>query len=311
MRYSFARFKIISIFSTLVFLFSGMAHLCFASEISVRKAENTEARKVIKRSIKPVYRTQKSVTIKQPPQRLEPEEYIEYDVEVSEPIPIRQAYKVAPTVSCAIPVSVTKEDIQFFVEELKYGETIEEIDCAAQVLGSGSVRRFINDPIIDNVYNALINAFREYDADEILLRKIVESLGKLGKDEAGSNLVSYLSYGEYHSVKSAIIRVLGNLEYSGAVHNLIRILQSNGHRELRIHSATSLGKIGDSAAVYPLISALNDKDRDIKKAAIGALGALGPQEAKYQLKNILNYDNDLELREEAARALRKIEDNRN
>ena len=94
------------------------------------------------------------------------------------------------------------------------------------------------------------------------------------------------------------------------MHHLIRILQSNSNRDLRIHSATSLGKIGDNAAVYPLISALNDKDRDIRKAAIGALSNLGPQEAKYQLMNILNYDDDLELREEAARALRTIENSR-
>jgi hypothetical protein len=310
MRHSFSLLKILSICSASVLLFSGMVHLCAAAEIGVRKAEKIEAGKVIKRSIRPIHRTQKSVTVKPPPLRLEPEEYIEYEVEAAEPVPIRRAYKAVPAVSCAIPASITKEDVLFYVEDLKYGETIDEVECAAQVLGSRSVRRYINDPVMDNVYNALINAFREYD-DELLLRKIVESLGKLGNDEAGSIIVSYLSNGDYHSVKSVIIRALGSLQYSGAVHHLVRILQSNSHRDLRMHSATSLGKIGDNAAVYPLISALNDKDRDIRKAAIGALGVLGPQEAKSPLTSILNYDDDLELREEAARALRRIEDSRN
>lgn len=309
MRFYFFLIKTFSIISTILILVAGMGYEGLASETNIIKSGNIEEKKVIKRKIRPAYKTQKSVTVKQLPQKLE-EEYIEaprYKLKVSEPIPLKRVYN--PASLCAIPVSLTKEDIHYYVEDLKYGETIDEIDCAAQVLGSRSVRRFINDPIIDNVYNALINAFREYD-DEILLKKIVESLGKLGKDEAGSILVSYLSYGEYNSVKSACIRALGNLKYSGAVHHLIRILQSNSYRNLRIQSASALGQIRDKAAVYPLISALNDKDRSLRKVAIGALGNIGSQEAKYQLMHILNYDTDLELREDAAQALRKIENYR-
>ena len=163
-----------------------------------------------------------------------------------------------------------------------------------------------NDPIINDIYNALVVAFREND-DELLLREIVQTLGKLGKEEAGNIFVNYLSYGEYDSVRSTIIRSLGRLKYRGAVYHLIRILQTDNNRELRIHSASALGMIGDSLATYPLMSALNDNDRDVRKEAISSLGNIGSQEAKPPLTNILNYNDDLELREEAARALRKIE----
>ena len=59
--------------------------------------------------------------------------------------------------------------------------------------------------------------------------------------------------------------------------------------------------------LYALLSALNSNERGVRKEAIEALGKIGSPEAKYPILNILNNESDLELREAAAGALRKIE----
>ena len=314
-RLSFPIVKIFAILATALILSLAMGYDCHA-EISQEKPVSPEVRRVPeKKTIKRAFRVKKAVIpvkVKPAPQpTLKIEEAIEapkYEVEISEAAPIRREYRPLRRAPHAIPLRLTREDIRYYLETLKYGETIDDMEHAVQALGSSSMRGYINanDPIINDIYNALVLAFGEND-DEILLREIVQTLGKLGKEEAGNIFVNYLSYGEYDSVKSTIIRSLGRLKYRGAVYHLIRILQTDNNRELRVHSASALGMIGDSLATYPLISALNDNDRDVRKAAINALGNIGAQEAKPPLTSILNYDNDLELREEAARALRKIE----
>lgn len=303
-------YKAFILFSIILFFVTASGFDCIASEESnVISGNTTDVRKIGRQSVKRAIRIKKRhpVVAKEAAIKMNESDAIEvpqYEVEISGPVPIKREYRAVR----AIPVQLTKEDVRYYLEELKYGETFDDMVSAAAALGSRGMMRFSNDPIMKDVSNALITVFKEYD-DELLLKEIASTLGKLGIEEAGSVLVNYLSSGDNNRVKSAVIRSLGRLEHRNATGILIRILQYDDDRELRIHSAAALGMIKDTSASYPLISALNDKDRDVRKEAIGALGNIGSQEAKPPLTSILNYDKDLELREEAARALRKIEDN--
>lgn len=205
-----------------------------------------------------------------------------------------------------MPMSLSEEEINNYIQMLKSGQTIEDREHAANVLGSRAAWRYKNDPIIHNVYNALAGAFRE-NTDESFLRSAAFALGGLGMEEAGTVLVNYLSYGSSNNVKYAVVGSLGRLQYKGAVNNIISLLLYDNDTELKARSAEALGKIGDNSANYALLSALNNNDRWVRREAIDALGNIGSPEAKYPILNILNNETDLELREAAARALRKID----
>jgi hypothetical protein len=255
----------------------------------------------------------------QPQQRIRAKRYIEAPQQVApEPIQLepQQIYIVPePVMLKSLKVfqrahlmlmSLSEEEINHYIQTLKSGQTIEDREHAANVLGSRAVWRYKNDPIIHDIYNALAGAFRE-NTDETLLRSAAFALGALGMEEAGTVLVNYLSYGNSNNVKYAVVSSLGRLQYRGAVNNMISLLLYDNDTELKARSAEALGMIGDSSANYALLSALNNNDRWVRREAIDALGNIGSPEAKYPILNILNNESDLELREAAARALRKIE----
>lgn len=227
---------------------------------------------------------------------------------MSEPVPIDPNKRRGERpIAVALPMDLTPEEIYDYIQVLKYGETLEDRAYAAKVLGSGTRNyRRTNDPLIDDVYNALVTAFRE-NTDETLVADIAWAFGGLGKYQAGELLVNYLVNNTNKTVKNSVILSLGRLRYREAVNNLIQILLYNSDSELRGRAADALGMIGDNSAEYALIQALNEQDHFIKKQAIEALGKIGSSKAKYLLLNILNRDNDLALREEAARALQGLE----
>jgi len=67
-----------------------------------------------------------------------------------------------------------------------------------------------------------------------------------------------------------------------------------------------LGKIGDSRAVEPLITALKDKNSDVRKIAAYVLGKIGDNRAVEPLTDTLKKDKDHRVRKAAKKALEKI-----
>jgi hypothetical protein len=207
-----------------------------------------------------------------------------------------------------LPLHLTPEELNGYIQTLRYGQTFSDKANAAKVLGGRAVREYISagSPVIDEIYDGLTAAFRE-NSDEETLVNIATSLGGLRKYEAGNLLVYYLGNSTNNNVKSAIILSLGRLQYKEAVNNLMQILQYNSEPMLKAQAAEALGMIGDKSTSYALLSALNDQDNKTKRNAIAALGMIGSADAKYPLLNILNQEGDLAVREEAARALQNIE----
>ena len=316
-RLTFPMVKLFAIFSAVLLLSLSMGYDSRA-EVTQEKVVSPRVRPApVKRVITRVHSNVRRLDAKpptQPPRKSE--EPIEYEVEVSEYVPKERRITIERKISAApvylapasMSVTLTREEIQGYIEDLKYGETIDDKINAARALGGGAVRQYIhnNDTVIDEVYNALAAAFRQNN-DERLLKNIAVSFTHLGKEEAGNILFNYLITNNNSSIKMTIIRSLGRLKYRGAVSTLTSKLRSDNDPDIRAQSAAALGMIGDRSAGYALITALNDDDYYVAKAAIEALGKIGSTEAKYPLMNILNHDEDLELREAAARALRKIE----
>lgn len=309
--------KMLIIFSTMLTCADGTGFYCFAIEEKEKTAEAvTQAPEPVKR-VYPSEGTIKAVRVKPAPRpQLKSEDAAKVQPEIKvEPVPLNQEnisispIEVKPLprliITQPLPVSLSKDEINKYIQTLKSGQTIKEKEYAANVLGSRAVRSYMNDPIINDVYNALAGAFRE-NTDETLLRSAAFALGGLGREEAGAVLVNYLSYGNSNNVKYAVVSSLGRLKYRGAVNDIIRILLYENDNELKGRSAEALGLIGDRSAGYALLSVLNNNDRWIKREAIDALGNLGWPEAEYPILNILNNETDLELREAAARALQKI-----
>lgn len=99
---------------------------------------------------------------------------------------------------------------------------------------------------------------------------------------------------------------LGNFkDYAKVVDVLIDALND---KTLYVREAAiqSLGKVGDKRAVHYLISALNDKSFAIRMRAIKALGEIGDEPVVPFLKRTLDNDADPYIRDEAVKALRKL-----
>ena len=171
---SFSPTKIMAIFAIALFVSLTMGYDCHA-EIAQEKAVSTKVRRVpAKRVITRVRHNVRRLDAKPPtltPKKSEKSvEPIEYEVEVSEPVPIERTIRIERKIPVppiylvpeSMPASVTREEIHDYIEDLKYGETIDDKIYAARTLGGGAVRQYIhqNNSVIDEVYNALAVAFR-------------------------------------------------------------------------------------------------------------------------------------------------------
>jgi HEAT repeat protein len=188
----------------------------------------------------------------------------------------------------------------------------------------------------------LAGNLHSYDWNVQLLA--MEKLGKIRDEKAVSALVQFIyRKGEDWKLKVRAIRLLGDIpdpeitdklvtvfndpflnnecpamkwntavalgqrfnKGSRAVDALISALDYNNLliREVAIQS---LGKIGDPEAVHHLIPELTDKNFAIKYSAIKALENIGDLEAIPFMRKFADTDNDTFLKNEAAKAIRKI-----
>lgn len=102
---------------------------------------------------------------------------------------------------------------------------------------------------------------------------------------------------------------LGNFKnYDRVVDVLIDALND---KTLYVREAAiqSLGEIGSRKAVPYLIFALSDKSFAIRISAVIALGKIGDMEAIHFVKRVLENDADPHIRDEAVKALRRLNAN--
>ena len=108
-----------------------------------------------------------------------------------------------------------------------------------------------------------------------------------------------------NQVRKHAVQALGEIKDARAVESLIQVL-TDSDVDVLGDAVSALEKIG-IASVKPLIRALKDKDSQIRKLAVEALGEIRDTRAVEPLIQVLS-DNDSIVRGEAADALSKISD---
>ena len=162
---------------------------------------------------------------------------------------------------------------------------------AAGALGS------IRDPIAVEYLTPLL-----VDSDWLVRKGVVKALGNIGGSRVVEPLTGALRDKD-KDVRKAAAEALDQLHWR----------PSNLEQEIAYLFARQgwdgLVEIG-SPAVDVLIEALNDRDKDVRRAAAQALGEVGDRKAAAPLIEVLRGDESSYVREAAAKALGQIDDPR-
>ena len=94
------------------------------------------------------------------------------------------------------------------------------------------------------------------------------------------------------------------------IHLLLDILKNASFYGKRSAAAAALGSLGDEQAIGPLIQALDDKDKDVRKAAVEALAVIGAVSVAPLVEVLDRKESSVSARTAAVEALRKIDDAR-
>ncbi len=146
----------------------------------------------------------------------------------------------------------------------------------------------------------------ERDEEDWVRAAAAKALGMLGRNDVVKPLARALGY-EDREVRVAAAQALARLGQL-AVEALLKTLK-DGNDFARLYAARALaeGKAGGEKAVKALISALEDKDGDVREMAAYALGEFGDAHAVNPLAELLK-DEEIKVRFGAAKALERIPD---
>jgi hypothetical protein len=135
----------------------------------------------------------------------------------------------------------------------------------------------------------------------------VKSLGDSNDPKAIDYLIQAVNDPDPR-VEAKAVDYLGKLHAADSTPFLIQKLVTVGTKErLRHRIVMTLGKIGDSRASEPLLQyVIRDGNRDVRGAGIYALGEIGDQSIRDELKQFRDRMHDPLLKELASEALTKI-----
>lgn len=185
----------------------------------------------------------------------------------------------------------------------------------------------------------LINALN--DKDPKIRKEVIKSLVKIGDPRAIKPLISLLRKEEQEDVRWHIVIALGHFRDQQSLKMLIEVLQQDQSSDVRQLAASVLGVTNseqalqalisafkteedaetcteialalgkfDERATQPLVEGLNDKNVNVRAAAIEALGDLAYSEIQNLLCTLVSNDNEpTAIRLKAAESLGKIGDN--
>jgi HEAT repeat protein len=150
------------------------------------------------------------------------------------------------------------------------------------------------------------------DPDYQVSAAAAEALGEIGDARAVWPLIAVLRVDKWYMgiqvKRKAVAKALGEIGDPNAVKPLIEALLGLDISEIKPTVAEALGKIGDPRAVWPLIATVGTKNRELHKAATGALRKTGVPDVE-TLINALSVQN-LDVRIGSAELLGLIGDPR-
>lgn len=106
--------------------------------------------------------------------------------------------------------------------------------------------------------------------------------------------------------KTVLAEIIGELRVREAVPNLVARLRDDV-RDVRRAAVRALGRIGDDRALAALLAAIHDADGHVRKAVVSALGAMGKKEAFEPLLALLREEKYDDVAEEAVRAMGAVD----
>jgi HEAT repeat protein len=166
---------------------------------------------------------------------------------------------------------------------------LEEIDSAPAMLAE----------------EALLETLHQATEEPEVRRRAVESIAY--SSEAGvREIIEAAYYDEDEKMQSSALFAMGRSADPYWSKVILRELD-NLNPELRFEAARACGELEARAAVEQLASmALNDPDREVQEAAVGALGRIGGREARRALEACYESE-DAALSQAAAEALDEMD----
>ncbi len=151
------------------------------------------------------------------------------------------------------------------------------------------------------VRQALTDAVRDGDQDDMVRAKAIEALGALSDEEA-QNLIESTYREDSLWLKVGAVDAMGRSADEGWLPVVIREM-TNRAPQMRHAAAFAAGEIGSEEAISHLVDvAAEDPDREVQLAAVHALGEIGGRHAKVALQGLL-YRGDDDLREAIEEAM--------
>lgn len=144
------------------------------------------------------------------------------------------------------------------------------------------------------------------DEDYAVRENVAESLGILKDETAILPLLNLLESEDIDGVLGYLARALGRLNVEQAILPLIRKMNQVVVERANMDILLSLQHLC-SLSIAPLLEALEDEEKQIRKNAIQILGLLGSK-AEPHLNKALNDENE-EVRKEASEALKRLRRN--
>ena len=141
--------------------------------------------------------------------------------------------------------------------------------------------------------DSLIKALREYQIRTF----VIQVLGKIKDERVLDPLMLQLRNEEFKDAATKALIEVG----LPAVERLMAVLNDKD-KNVRKHAVTALGEIGISQAVEPLIDATRDEDWTVRLQAIAALDLIGDDRAKPVIKALMK-DPDFAVQMRAERIM--------
>jgi HEAT repeat protein len=139
----------------------------------------------------------------------------------------------------------------------------------------------------------LIKALREYQVRPF----VIQVLGKIKDERVLDPLMAQLRNEEFKEAATDALVEVG----LPAVERLMGVLNDKD-KNVRKHVVLALGKIGIPEAVDPLIEATTDEDWQVRMAAIAGLDSIGDERGKPAIKSLMK-DPDFAVQMRAERIL--------
>ena len=148
-----------------------------------------------------------------------------------------------------------------------------------------------------------VRFIEDLNSENVMVKKnAIYHLGKSKEKRAIPMLVSVMNESELKEVRLLCIDALGSIGKNGSIEALADILREKDV-EMKKAAVEALGKSKNPKAVKHLLPMIEDKE--VRLVAIWALGNIGDKSAIAGLTNVLD-DEDEYIRHNAAQSLKKI-----